>query len=91
MRAAAVVYVKDLDRVAAFYAGVVGLTLDARENDHAVLRADEFQLILVGMPKGWLSTKVRVAALIPQLIGAILLFPAILRLTATLDQWRLRR
>ena len=50
MRAAAVVYVKDLDRVAAFYAGAVGLTLDARESDHAVLRADEFQLILVRMP-----------------------------------------
>ena len=36
--------------VAAFYAGVAGLTLDARESDHAVLRADEFQLILVRMP-----------------------------------------
>jgi catechol 2,3-dioxygenase-like lactoylglutathione lyase family enzyme len=48
--AAAVVYVKDLDRVAAFYAGVVGLVLDARESDHAVLRTDAFRLILVRMP-----------------------------------------
>jgi len=32
-----------------------------------------------------------IKTLIPQLIGAILLFPAILRLTATLDRWRLRR
>lgn len=28
---------------------------------------------------------------VPQAVGAILLFPAILRLTASLDRWRLRR
>jgi hypothetical protein len=44
------VYVKDLDRVAAFYTVVVGLALDARESDHLVLSVDAFQLILVRMP-----------------------------------------
>lgn len=32
-----------------------------------------------------------VLTIIPQAIGAILLFPAILRLTAALDNWRLKR
>lgn len=30
-------------------------------------------------------------AIVPQTIGAILLFPAVLRITAALDHWRLRR
>lgn len=38
-----------------------------------------------------LDSRAPITTLIPQLIGAILLFPAILRLTATLDRWRLRR
>lgn len=33
----------------------------------------------------------RLLIVVPQVIGAILLFPAILRLTAALDSWRLRR
>jgi rod shape-determining protein MreD len=32
-----------------------------------------------------------VLTILPQTVGAILLFPAILRLTATLDAWRLKR
>jgi rod shape-determining protein MreD len=32
-----------------------------------------------------------IALLLPQLLGSALLFPAILRLTAALDRWRLRR
>lgn len=33
----------------------------------------------------------RLLIVVPQIVGAILLFPAILRLTAGLDSWRLRR
>jgi rod shape-determining protein MreD len=32
-----------------------------------------------------------VLTILPQTIGAVLLFPAILRLTAALDTWRLKR
>ncbi|WP_340317962.1 rod shape-determining protein MreD [Rhizorhabdus argentea] len=38
-----------------------------------------------------LDSHTPITTVIPQLVGAILLFPAILRLTATLDRWRLRR
>jgi rod shape-determining protein MreD len=38
-----------------------------------------------------IDSRTPITTLIPQMIGAILLFPAILRLTATLDRWRLRR
>lgn len=38
-----------------------------------------------------LHSHTEVTTLVPQLIGATLLFPAILRLTARLDRWRLQR
>lgn len=37
------------------------------------------------------DSKTSVLTLIPQTVGAILLFPAILRITAALDNWRLKR
>ncbi|KKC23810.1 rod shape-determining protein MreD [Sphingomonas sp. SRS2] len=38
-----------------------------------------------------LESHTRLSTLLPQLIGAILLFPIILRLIARLDRWRLKR
>ena len=52
-------------------------------------------LILVGMPKGWLSTKVRVAALIPQLICIVPTYSRVgwimLVLGLAILEWRHRK
>ena len=32
-----------------------------------------------------------IVTIVPQIVGAVLLFPAVLRITAALDRWRLRR
>ncbi|HEX4825799.1 MAG TPA: VOC family protein [Candidatus Polarisedimenticolaceae bacterium] len=48
-RAGAVLYAKDVDRVASFYAGVAGLSLRA-EAGHAELHAPGFRLVVVKIP-----------------------------------------
>jgi predicted enzyme related to lactoylglutathione lyase len=49
-RAAAVLYVKDLKRVCAFYAGVLGLTIDHADDEYAVLESPMFQLVILAVP-----------------------------------------
>ena len=50
--AGAVVYAKDLPRVSAFYAAVVGLRVTHAEHDHVVLEAEAFQLVVHAIPAG---------------------------------------
>jgi len=50
--AGAVVYAKDLSRVSAFYAAVVGLSVTHAEHDHVVLEAEAFQLVVHAIPAG---------------------------------------
>lgn len=47
----AVLFAKDLPRVARFYEGVVGLAAVATESDHIVLELPHFQLVLHGIPQ----------------------------------------
>ncbi|MES3011801.1 MAG: VOC family protein [Pseudomonadota bacterium] len=47
----AVLFAKDLPRVARFYEGVVGLVVVATESDHIVLERPHFQLVLHGIPQ----------------------------------------
>jgi predicted enzyme related to lactoylglutathione lyase len=49
--AAAVVYAKNLKRVAEFYARVADLSLNQAAEDHVVLASDAFQLVVVQIPK----------------------------------------
>jgi predicted enzyme related to lactoylglutathione lyase len=46
----AVIYAKHLDRMVAFYAGVVGLDEIARADDHVVLARGEQRLVIVAIP-----------------------------------------
>jgi predicted enzyme related to lactoylglutathione lyase len=48
--AGAVVYAKDLPRVTAFYAQVLGLEITASEHDHVVLESQGFQLVVHAIP-----------------------------------------
>jgi len=48
--AGAVVYAKDLARVSAFYAGVLGCRVAHSEVDHVVLESPAFQLVIVAIP-----------------------------------------
>ena len=47
----AVIFAKDVDRLAAFYRVVVAMTEAHRDKDHIVLDADTFQLVIHGIPK----------------------------------------
>ncbi|MEO8505439.1 MAG: VOC family protein [Acidobacteriota bacterium] len=47
---AAVLYAKDLVRVAAFYAEVIGLAVIERRAGHVVLESPTFQLVIVAVP-----------------------------------------
>lgn len=42
----AVLFVKDLERVAAFYVGALALTRLSGDKDHAVLECDGFELVV---------------------------------------------
>lgn len=50
-RARAVLFVKDLGRVAAFYIGALGLTRVSGDKDHALLECSGFDLVVHQMPK----------------------------------------
>jgi len=59
-----------------------------RAGHAAPIRVVKNSIWLIAQP---LHGHAPVVTLSPQLIGAFLLFPAILRLTAALDRWRLKR
>lgn len=56
-QAGAVVYAKDLDRLARFYAEVVNLEIVHRVEDHVVLESEFFELVIVAIPA---ATAVRI-------------------------------
>jgi hypothetical protein len=47
----AVLYAKDVDRVVAFYSGLVGLKIRRRQRDHIVLESPVFHLVILRIPK----------------------------------------
>ncbi len=51
-RTGAVLFAKNLDRVAAFYSAVLGLTEANRDNDHVLLESPGFQLVVHRIPGG---------------------------------------
>lgn len=52
----AVVYVKDIARVRAFYESVAELTVDREARDHTVLRSSTARLVLVRVPDAIAAT-----------------------------------
>jgi catechol 2,3-dioxygenase-like lactoylglutathione lyase family enzyme len=50
LQAGVVVYAKDLDRVTAFYSTVLGLPVVGRDDEHVVLEAAGFQLVVLRIP-----------------------------------------
>jgi catechol-2,3-dioxygenase len=50
IHAGAVIYAKDLARAQAFYEAVSSLTVEHVEDDHVILRAGSFQIVLLKMP-----------------------------------------
>lgn len=50
-RAAAVVYAKNVKRIAGFYERVANLSLKRAAEDHVVLVSESFQLVVVQIPK----------------------------------------
>lgn len=50
-RAAAVLYAKDIDRVGAFYAGVMGMRIAHTQVDHVLLESPALELAIVAIPK----------------------------------------
>jgi catechol 2,3-dioxygenase-like lactoylglutathione lyase family enzyme len=50
-RAGIVIYAKNVARVSAFYAGVVGLEVAHAEEGHVVLESPMFQLVIVAVPE----------------------------------------
>ena len=61
-QAGAVVYAKDLDRLAQFYAEVAGLEIVHRVDDHVVLESEYFELVIVAIPA---ATAVRIVISTP--------------------------
>ena len=55
-RSGAVLYAKDINRVAAFYSAVLGLEEEARDVDHVVLESPAFQLVVLQIPSDIAST-----------------------------------
>jgi predicted enzyme related to lactoylglutathione lyase len=49
-RAGAVLYAKDMDKVASFYAAVLSLTAVDRDDEHVLLESPAFQLVIRAMP-----------------------------------------
>jgi catechol 2,3-dioxygenase-like lactoylglutathione lyase family enzyme len=50
LQSGAVFYAKDLDRVAAFYSTVLGMPIVGRDDEHVVLEAAGFQLVVLRIP-----------------------------------------
>ncbi|RPI59557.1 MAG: VOC family protein [Lysobacterales bacterium] len=74
--ARAVLFVKDLGRVAAFYMGALGLTRVSGDKDHAILECDGFELIVHQIPKQIADTIVITEPPVRRVWGAIRLdFP----------------
>jgi catechol 2,3-dioxygenase-like lactoylglutathione lyase family enzyme len=55
-RSGAVLYAKDINRVAAFYSAVLGLEEETRDADHVVLESPAFQLVVLQIPSDIAST-----------------------------------
>jgi hypothetical protein len=74
--ARAVLFVKDLGGVEAFYIGALGLTRASGDKDHAILACGAFELVLHQMPKPIADTIVIAKPPIRRVWGAIRLdFP----------------
>jgi predicted enzyme related to lactoylglutathione lyase len=58
--AGAVLYAKDPDRVAAFYAAILGFETAARDDEHVRLESPAFQLVVLRVPRHIGST-IRIA------------------------------
>jgi hypothetical protein len=72
----AVLFVKDLGTVAAFYIGALGLTRVSGDKDHAVLECDGFELVVHQTPKQIADTIVITKPPVRRVWGAIRLdFP----------------
>lgn len=55
-RAGAVLYAKNMDRVAAFYAAVLGVEPTGRDDEHVVLESPAFELVVRQIPSNLAST-----------------------------------
>jgi catechol 2,3-dioxygenase-like lactoylglutathione lyase family enzyme len=72
----AILFVKDLQKVAAFYIGALALTRVSGDVDHAVLECDGFELIVHQIPKPIAETIVVTQPPVRRVWGAIRLdFP----------------
>jgi catechol-2,3-dioxygenase len=72
----AVLFVKDLGAVAAFYIGALGLARVSGDQDHAVLECDGFELVVHQIPKPIAETIVIARPPVRRVWGAIRLdFP----------------
>jgi hypothetical protein len=75
-RVRAVLFVKDLEKVAAFYIGALALTRLSGDKDHVVLESDGFELVVHQIPKQIADTIVIAQPPIRRVWGAIRLdFP----------------
>ncbi len=59
-RAAAVIYAKDVARLAAFYGGLLGVVPEHPERGYAVLELPAISLVIVGIPER-LATSIEIA------------------------------
>ena len=72
----AILFVKDLERVAAFYAGALAMRRVSGDKDHAVLDCDGFELVVHQIPKPFADTIVITEPPVRRVWGAIRLdFP----------------
>jgi hypothetical protein len=72
----AALFVKDLDGVAAFYAGALGMTRVAGDTDHVVLESRGFELVVHQIPKPIADTIVITQPPVRRVWGAVRLdFP----------------
>ncbi len=72
----AVLFVKDLAAVVAFYIGALGLTRVSGDQDHALLKCDGFELVVHQIPKQMADTIVITRPPVRRVWGAIRLdFP----------------
>jgi predicted enzyme related to lactoylglutathione lyase len=67
----AVLFVKDLGSAAAFYIGALGMTQSARDDEHAVLECDGFELVVHQIPKHIADTIVITQPPVRRVWGAI--------------------
>lgn len=51
IRAGAVLYARDVERLQAFYQAVTGLAVEQAESDHVALASSSFQLVILGIPE----------------------------------------